>query len=46
VVQAAKGGSSLTEEAEFNNWENWSEEGNLFSSSIYKTQKALVVVKF
>jgi len=44
VIQAAKGGSSLTEEAEINNWENWSEEGNLFSSSIYKTQKALSVL--
>ncbi|WP_394906551.1 sialate O-acetylesterase [uncultured Mesonia sp.] len=45
VVQAAKGGSSLTVEAEVNNWGNWSESGKLFSSSIYKTQKALQVLK-
>lgn len=45
VVQAAKGGSSLTEEAEIENWGNWSEHGELFNSSVYKTEKALSVLK-
>jgi len=45
AIQVAKGGSSLTIEADVNNWGNWSESGNLFSSSIYKTQRALQVLK-
>ena len=46
IVQAAKGGSSLTVEAEQNNWGNWDERGKLFSSSLQKINKALEDSKF
>tara|TARA_B100000945_G_scaffold299730_1_gene280663 strand:- start:416 stop:1243 length:828 start_codon:yes stop_codon:yes gene_type:complete len=46
IVQAAKGGSSLTAEAEQNNWGNWGKRGKLFSSSLQKTNKALEDSKF
>jgi hypothetical protein len=36
VVQAAKGGSALTVNAEINEWGNWSPTGELFSKSITK----------
>lgn len=38
VVQAAKGGSSLTEQAEINNWGNWSPSGVLFQNSLTKIE--------
>lgn len=38
VVQAAKGGSSLTEKAEINNWGNWSPSGMLFQNSLTKIE--------
>lgn len=39
VVQAAKGGSALTPEAETNDWGNWSSTGDLFQNSITKVEK-------
>ncbi|MDQ7916544.1 sialate O-acetylesterase [Mesonia sp. MT50] len=36
VVQAAKGGASLTKEAEIENWGNWSSSGSLFQNSLTK----------
>ena len=41
VIQTAKGGSALTPKSEQNNYGNWSDEGELFNSSIEKTEKAL-----
>lgn len=41
MIAAAKGGSSLTVNAELNNWGNWSEDGKLFNSSIAKSNSAL-----
>ncbi|MDT0294653.1 sialate O-acetylesterase [Mesonia ostreae] len=38
IVQAAKGGSSLTKEAEIENWGNWSPSGSLFQNSLTKIE--------
>lgn len=45
LIQAARGGSSLTVEADINNSGNWSEKGELFTNSIFKTKQALEVVE-
>ena len=45
VIQAAKGGSALTNAAEINNWGNWSENGKLFSASIDKVEKAFKITE-
>ncbi len=43
-IQAAKGGSSLVRKADKKQWGNWSDKGNLFPSSVCKTETALEII--